>query len=142
LFIEERAGCLSIAARVVSHLEVTVASCTRLTGTIVNEKAEGRVQSCALVDKEPPCVPDNESDCPGWGEDIACTPEYWQSATRCAAEDLERLDDDQNQKQDSKATFELVKIGEAGESRTCGEVREALPALTRPVPTITCTTPE
>jgi hypothetical protein len=142
VFIEERAGCLSIAARVISHLEVTVDSCTRITGKIVNEKTQGRVHSCTLVDKKPPCDADNPNDCPGWHEDIACTPEYWQTAELCAAEDLERLDDDQNQKQDSKATFELVKIGKVGESRTCADVREALPATRRPVPTITCTAPE
>lgn len=142
VFIEERAACLSIAARVISHLEVTVDSCTKLIGKIVNEKTEGRVRSCTLVDKKPPCDPDNPNHCPGWNEDIACTPEHWQRAARCTAEDLERLDDDQNQKQNSKATFELVKIGETGEGRTCRDVREALPAMMRPVPTITCTTPK
>lgn len=142
VFIEERAGCLSIAARVISHLEVTVDSCTRLTGKVVNERTEGRVHSCTLVDKKPPCNPDNPNDCPGWHEDVACTPERWQTAERCTAEDLARLDDDQNQKQDSNATFEFVKIGEVGESRSCSDVREALPAVKRPVPTITCAPPK
>jgi hypothetical protein len=142
LFIEQRAGCLSIAARVVTHLDVTVQSCTRITGTIVNEKTEGRVHSCTLVDRGASCDPVTGTDCTGWQQDIACTPEYWQAATRCEDDDLDRLDDDQNQEQDSKATFELVRIGEIGDSLTCDDVREALPATTRPVPTITCVTPE
>lgn len=140
LFIEQRAGCLSIAARVITHLEVTVQSCTRMIGTVVNERSEGRVHGCALVDQGD-CEQSNPNDCSGWHENISCTPEYWQTAARCATEDLDRLDDDQNQKQNSKATFELVRIGDIGDSLTCEDAREALPAETRPVPTITCTTP-
>jgi hypothetical protein len=140
IYIDQRAGCLSVAARVITHLDVTVESCTRLRGEVINEKTEGRVHSCSLVDKGT-CDPDNPNDCTGWKQDIACTPGQWSSAARCNAEDIARLDDDQNQTQHSKATFELIKIGSIGEALGCADVRDALPAIVRPVPTITCTTP-
>jgi hypothetical protein len=141
LTIDQRAGCLSVAARVITHLEVSVDSCTRMTGQIINEATQGRVRSCALVEKGT-CNAANPNDCTGWKEDIACTPAVWSSASRCETADLDRLDDDQNQTQNSKATFEFVRIGDAGQSFTCADVRAALPAIVRPVPTITCTTPQ
>ena len=55
---------------------------------------------------------------------------------------LDRLDDDQNQKQNSHATFELVKIGAKDANLGCNDVRTALPAIVRPVPFIRCTTPQ
>jgi hypothetical protein len=99
------------------------------------------MRSCAYVDKGT-CDPANPNDCTGWHQDIACTPEYWNTAARCDTTDLDRLDDDQNQAQDSKATFELIRIGDVGQNLACSDVRTALPAIVRSVPTITCTTPQ
>jgi hypothetical protein len=129
LTIDQRGGCVSVAARVVTHLEATVDSCTRITGKVVNEKSEGRVHGCTIVDKA------------DWGKDVTCTKADWAKATRCLDEDVGRLDDDQNQAQDSQATFELVKIGEVGATLDCPEVRTKLPSIPHTTPTISCVTP-
>lgn len=159
LVIDERAGCVSVALRVITHVEATLDSCTHITGQVVNEKTEGRVHSCTLVNKGSPCDTSQDythpgespSNCVGWGTDITCNPSDWSSATaKCQAEDLDRLDNDQNQKQNSKATFELEKIGNLGDPLTCTDVRAACfppgstdcGSIVRPAPTITCTTPQ
>lgn len=138
--VDQRAGCVSVATRVLSHMEARVDSCTRLAGVYVNEKSEGRVNSCTVVDKGT-CNPADPNDCSGWTKDVACNAADWRSATLCDAEEINRLDDDQNQGQNAKATFEAVRIGAVGLAATCDDVRRALPSLDRSMPTITCTTP-
>jgi hypothetical protein len=140
-FIEQRAGCVSVAARVVTHLEAQVDSCTRIIGKVVNEKTEGRVRSCTLVDKGT-CDPANANDCSGWKKDIGCTADDWKAATRCETQDVDRLDDNQNQVQNSNATFELVRVGNVGDAVACSDVRGTLPSLDHSVPTISCKTPQ
>jgi hypothetical protein len=140
-YIDERAGCVSTAIRVIAHLEANVESCTRITGNVVNDKTEGRVKSCTLVPKGT-CSPTNPSDCSGWKQDITCNSADWTAARRCGPDELDRLDDDQNQTQNSKATFEMVKIGPKGANLGCNDVKTTLPAIVRPVPTIKCTTPQ
>lgn len=141
LTVAERAGCVSVAARVVTHLEAALDSCTRLTGRVVNERTEGRVAACTLVDRGT-CNPSDPTDCSGWKQDVTCTAEDWKNGVPCSAEDLTRLDDDQNQVQDSRARFELVRIGALGDARTCADVRTALPAVDHSIPTISCVTPQ
>ncbi|HVU06159.1 MAG TPA: EGF domain-containing protein [Polyangiaceae bacterium] len=136
--IDERAGCVSVAARIVTHLEATVESCTRITGRVVNEKSEGRVHSCTVVDKG---TCDANNKCDGWTKDVGCGAADWTAATKCEDADVSRLDDDQNQAQDSRATFELVRIGDKGASLDCPDVRSQFPALAHNPPTISCTTP-
>ncbi len=138
--VDQRAGCVSVATRVLSHLEARVDSCTRLVGTYVNEKAEGRVHSCTVVDKGT-CNPADPNDCSGWKNDVACNAADWRSATPCGTEEINRLDDDQNQSQNAKATFEAVRIGAVGGLATCDDVRQMLPSIDHSTPTITCTTP-
>ena len=138
--VDQRAGCVSVATRVLSHLEARVDSCTRLLGTYVNEKSEGRVNSCTVVDKGT-CNPADLNDCSGWTKDVTCTAADWRAATPCDIEEINRLDDDQNQGQNAKATFEAVRIGAVGGMATCNDVITALPAIERTTPTITCTTP-
>lgn len=141
-YIEQRAGCVSVAARVITHLEATVQSCTRIIGTAVNEKTEGRVHSCMLVDKGGACNPNDLNDCPGWKKDVTCNASDWQSASaRCSDQDLIRLDDDRNQAQASVATFELVRVGAATDPYTCADVRKNFPPFARSTPLIACTTP-
>jgi hypothetical protein len=140
LYIDQRAACVSVAARVVTHLEGEIESCTRITGEMFNEKTEGRALSCTMVEKGA-CNSANPNDCSGWREDVGCTPEEWSSGTRCEAEDVARLDDDQNQLQDSRATFEMVRMGNLGEELNCPDVRRVLPPIVRAVPTISCVTP-
>jgi hypothetical protein len=140
-YIDERAGCVSTAIRVIAHFEANVESCTRITGNVVNDKTEGRVKSCTLVPKGT-CSSTNPSDCSGWKQDITCNPADWTAARRCGPDELERLDDDQNQTQNSKATFEMVKIGPKGANLGCNDVKTRLPAIMRSVPTIKCTTPQ
>jgi hypothetical protein len=140
-YIDERAGCVSTALRVIAHFEGNVESCTRITGNVVNDKTEGRVQSCTLVPKGT-CNAANPSDCSGWKQDVTCNAADWTAARRCGPDELDRLDDDQNQTQNSKATFEMVKIGSKGANLDCDDVRTALPAIVRSVPTIRCTTPQ
>jgi hypothetical protein len=130
--ITERAGCVSVATRVITHLQVDVDDCTKMTGVVVNESTQGRVHSCTLVPM---------SD---WDEDVTCTAADWDSAELCSDDpqdnddNVDRLDSDQNQVQTSKATFELVKIGELTDEVDCDDVKAALPAIDHSVPTITC----
>jgi len=140
-YIDERAGCVSLALRVIGHFEADVQSCTRITGAVVNERTEGRVKSCTMVEKGT-CNPSNPNDCTGWHKDVTCNASDWASARRCGPEEIARLDDDQNQKQDTKSTFELVRMGDKGMPFTCDDVRTKLPAIVRAQPTITCKTPE
>jgi hypothetical protein len=139
-FVDERAGCVSVAARVITHLEGEATDCTHLTGIVINEKSEGRVHSCTRVD--PGTCGANKSNCTGWAKDITCNADDWKSQTPCQGDDVDRLDNDQNQVQNTKATFEMVKIGEVGDKKSCDDVKTELPAIKRTVPTITCTTPK
>jgi hypothetical protein len=136
--VDQRAGCVSVAARIITHLEATVESCTRITGKVVNEKSEGRVHSCTLVDKGT-CT--SSTKCDGWSKDVTCNKADWAASTKCADQDVTNLDDDQNQAQDSRATFELVRIGDKGAALDCPDVRSQYPALSHNPPTISCTTP-
>jgi hypothetical protein len=102
--VDQRAGCVSVATRVLSHMEARVDSCARLVGAYVNEKSEGRVNSCTVVDKGT-CNPADPNDCSGWSKDVACNAADWRSATPCDSEMINRLYDDQNQSQNAKATF-------------------------------------
>ncbi len=138
-YIAERAGCISVALRVITHLEVTVNDCSHMTGKVVNEKTEGRVHSCTHVSKGT-CP--SGMDCPGWGKDITCNSDDWKNQETCATEDVDRLDNDQNQVQNSVATFDMKKIGKVGDSFTCDEVQSMNMGPKRTVPTINCTTPQ
>jgi hypothetical protein len=109
-------------------------------GTYVNEKSDGRVHGCTVVDKGT-CNPADPNDCSGWTKDVACAAADWRSATLCDNEEINRLDDDQNQSQNAKATFEAVRIKAVGDAATCVDVRQALPALDHAAPTITCSPP-
>jgi hypothetical protein len=156
LLIDERAACASVALRVVMHVTATIDTCTHITGEVINEKTEGRVHSCVLANKGSPCditQPPSATNCPGWVTDVACGAGDWTAATaadRCIGEDLTRLDNNQNQKQNSKATFELRKIGNVGDPVNCGDVRAACfpssastdcGAVQHLAPSITCTSP-
>lgn len=163
LVIDERAGCVSVALRVIVHVTATVDTCTHITGEVINEKTEGRVHSCTLVNKGSPCNTglaythpgESPANCVGWGTDITCTAADWAAAStseRCNDEDLGRLDNNQNQKQESKATFELEKVGSLADAAkvTCQDVRTACfplgsqdcGSIQRLAPTITCTSPQ
>src|SRR5204863_128336 len=80
-FVQERAGCVSIAARVITHLEAEVKDCTHITGTVINDKSEGRVYGCTLVDKG--TCDTNNASCTGWKKDVTCTPDDWKKQTAC-----------------------------------------------------------
>ncbi len=124
--IAERAGCVSVAARVITRLEVDMTSCTHMVGEVVNVKTEGRVQGCTLVH-----LADE-------GDDITCNADDWESMDQCIPTDLDNLDDDQNQSQSTKSTFELVRIADLDDEVSCLDVRDALPAIERDAPSITC----
>jgi hypothetical protein len=120
LTVAERAGCVSGGGRVITHLEGEVESCERLVGEVINEESEARIYSCTLA-------PEGDWDT----ENVNCGASDWSSATRCNADQVDFLD---KQKQDniSSASFELVKIGELGDTGiNCLKVREALPAISR-----------
>jgi hypothetical protein len=162
LVIDERATCVSVALRVITHVEATIDTCTHIVGQVINEKAEGRVHSCVIAQKGSPCdigLPytspgdGKPPNCAGWGTDVTCTRDDWAVATaarRCVDNDLARLDNNQNQKQNSKATFELRRVGNVGDPVTCADARSACfptaadadcGSVAHPAPTITCTTP-
>lgn len=116
--IETRAGCVSTAVRAIGHLEGSISSCTRLVGTVFNEKTEGRVHSCSVL---------RMSD---WDTlDVTCRKADWQEARKCTDTQIEFLDD-QDQTSRAQAEFESIKLGELDATDiTCATVREALPAL-------------
>ncbi len=138
-YIAERAGCVSVALRVITHLEGQVDDCSHLSGTVINEKTDGRVHSCTHVAKGN-CDPSNTS-CPNWSKDITCMPGDWKSQEACEDADVDRLDDDQNQVQNSTAKFHLVKIGNVGDTFSCAQVQQMVMGPAMHDPTVTCTTP-
>ncbi|HEX4335057.1 MAG TPA: EGF domain-containing protein [Polyangiaceae bacterium] len=140
-YIDERAGCVSVALRVITHMEVTVNDCSHMTGKVINEKTEGRVHSCTRVPKGDCPDPVNTS-CPGWKSDITCSADDWKSQTQCEDTDVDRLDNDQNQVQNSVATFDMKKIGKVGDTFSCGDVQSMNMGPKRTVSTINCTTPK
>ena len=126
--VSERAGCVSLATRVISHLDADVASCERIVGNVVNVKTEGRVAGCIKV---------AEAD---WEDDLTCSQDDWGAAggLRCNEADIE-IFDEQDQSNTSQATFEMIKIGAADDTVGCADVRKALPAIKRSTPTpISC----
>jgi hypothetical protein len=140
LYVDQRAACVSLAARVIAHFEGELESCTRISGTLINEKTDGRVLGCTIAPKGT-CDSANPNDCSGWRQDLTCNPSDWTGGPRCSQEDIDRLDDDQNQNQDARATFEMIRIGDVGASLNCPDVRQALPPIQRPIPTLSCTIP-
>ena len=84
LVIDERAACVSVALRVITHVEATIDTCTHIIGEVINEKTEGRVHSCILAKKGTPCDPStpmSSANCPAWGTDQTCTRADWGAAT-------------------------------------------------------------
>jgi hypothetical protein len=129
-----RAGCVSLAARTITRLEIDVEDCSRMVGAVIDVETKGRVQGCTLIDVETPDVPASY-------DPISCEPDAWDEMTACGeGEDGEvaKLDSDENQAQTSKVQFELVRIGDLDDDVSCEDVRERLPALERRTPTITC----
>jgi hypothetical protein len=123
LEIAQRAGCVSGAGRVITHLEGEVKSCSELVGQVINEKSEGRVRSCTLV--PPPPATD-------WNtKDVTCTEADWKAGTACSSSQVDVLDD-QSQDQVSEASFELIKIGNLDDTgMDCQKVRTTLPVIQR-----------
>jgi len=112
-----RAGCVSRARRDISHLEGEVETCSRITGSVINESSEFRVYGCTVV-------PEGEWDT----AEVTCTATDWASGTQCNPEQVESLDsEDMNNNQTSSATFALVKIGLLTDFVDCQMVRSALP---------------
>jgi hypothetical protein len=127
---DKRAGCVSAAARIITKLDTMVNDCEKMTGEVINVKAEGRVEGCTVVPSG------------NWNKDVLCSKADWDtakssSATTCAAADVMTFDM-QDQSQTSKATFELVKIGELSDTPDCLAVRAALPAIDHGAPMSTC----
>jgi hypothetical protein len=128
--VTERAGCVSLATRVITKMDVEVEDCEKLVGTVTNLKTDGRVYGCTVVPMAQ------------WDEDsVACSETAWNAATRCDDAQAVRLDD-QDQSQQTTATFEMIKIGAPGDAVNCPDVRAALEAIDRTTPTpSTCTCP-
>jgi hypothetical protein len=131
--VSERAGCVSVATRLITRMHATIASCERIVGELVNVKSEARVAGCTLV-------PESQ-----WEEDITCEAADWSAADqpgeRCDDDALMRLDE-QDQSLNSSATFELVKIGNLDDEIECSHVRDELPAFPHTTPTpIDCNCP-
>jgi hypothetical protein len=124
--VAQRAGCVSGGGRIVSHLQGTVETCSRLTGQILwdpKRPPRARLYSCNLV--PPPPATDWKTD------DVSCSAADWSSTDRCNADQVGFLDQ-QKQDQVSEASFELVKIGKLTDTdRTCQTVRATLPAIPR-----------
>jgi hypothetical protein len=124
--IDKRAGCVSVAARVISHLEIDVQDCRHMIGEVFDDGSQGRVYGCTRVSLEDELDP------------ITCDEADWSSMDMCDSADIMRLDSDENQEQVTKTTFELVRIGDLDDDVSCFDVRDQLPAFERETPTITC----
>ncbi|MFI5306668.1 MAG: EGF domain-containing protein [Polyangiales bacterium] len=123
---DARAACVSTATRVITKLNIDVETCEKLSGDVVNVKAEGRVRSC---------LPVQTAD---WGNEISCDMATW-AATAHASTDCDPLPlDTQDQTQTSKATFDLVKIGSLTDTIDCTAVKKALPVIDRGTRATTC----
>jgi len=120
--VTERAGCVSLATRVITKQNAEIDTCERITGDVINVRTDGRVEGCTTVPK---------SD---WSKDLACAKADWTSAVPCDAEAVKRLDE-QDQTQQTSAKFEMVKIGELAGDFNCADVRAKLPAIKRATPT-------
>lgn len=120
--VRRRTACVSVASRVVTHLDVTIQACGRLTGSVFNDLTEGRVHSCIQVAESK------------WNVEQRCTAADWANDddnVPCSAEQVQFLDE-QDQSQESEATFELVKLGGLDATDIdCAAVREKLPAIVR-----------
>jgi hypothetical protein len=115
--IATRTGCVSTALRAIGHFEGNIVSCSRITGRVINDKTEGRVEGCAVL---------RQND---WDTlDVTCKRSDWNDARHCNDEQIEFLDD-QDQTSETQADFESVKLGEADATDIdCAAVRKALPA--------------
>jgi hypothetical protein len=133
-YVSGRAGCVSLAARTITRLEVDVESCSRMVGEIIDVETKGRVQGCTLIDVPTPGDQDDPEDY----DPITCTADDWDEQQACGVDELDKLDADENQAQVSKVQFELIRIGDVDDEVTCADVREQLPAFERNTPTITC----
>lgn len=116
--VRRRASCVSVASRVVTHLEGKIEACGRLTGKVLNDKTEGRVYSCIQV-------ADSK-----WNEPQSCTAADWANDDAnkpCTVEQKDFLDQ-QDQSQKSEGTFVMVRLADISVSTVdCDEVRSALP---------------
>jgi hypothetical protein len=127
--VTERAGCVSLATRIITKQNIDVDTCEHLVGDVVNVNTEGRVEGCTTVPMA------------DWNKGLTCEAADWKSATSCDANAVQALDT-QQQTQTSTAKFELVKIGGLSDDVTCADVRKMLPAITRTKPTpVTCDCP-
>jgi hypothetical protein len=126
LTIATRASCVSVATRVITKMDADVKDCGKITGDVINLKTEGRVHSCITVAKA------------DWGKDMTCRKADWDAAKASSNSCDSTPFDGQDQSQNSKASFDLVKIGELADSVDCAAVRAALPAIDHGPPTDTC----
>lgn len=118
--IQNRGSCVSVALRNINHLEGRIEGCGRIIGRTITHKIEARIHSCAQLRKDE------------WDTaEISCTPEFWSTARRCTADQVQFLEE-QDQTTESSGTFELVKLSALdAESIDCESVRKRLPALPR-----------
>ncbi len=129
LAITERAGCVSGAARLKTHLDVTVNSCEYLTGDVISESSQARIHSCTVVPQSSWDTLDVECDASDWAD-------AHSDGNMCNEAQVDFLDG-QDQAQQSTATFELVWLGNGvnpvfdpdSPEYTCGQVRTLLPAI-------------
>jgi hypothetical protein len=114
------AACITNASRSKGHFEGTVETCSRITGTVINEGADGRAYDCRIA-------PANQANCTA---QTCCTKQNWDSLTPCTPTQIDVLDG-QAADQTSTATFELVKVSGNPDATniTCETVRTMLPAL-------------
>jgi hypothetical protein len=118
--IDRRLGCASVALRTRGALKISVDSCDKLSGTLIDTAVEGRVHSCTVLRKADWTSPD-----------VSCTAADWKAATRCTKEQVEFLDE-QDQSNMVTATFEMQKLANLdGPDPDCDAVRAKLPAIVR-----------
>ena len=118
--VSRRAGCASLASRVVIKLNTTIDRCDRLVGDVENLATEVRVFACTQL---------GSAD---WDTlEVKCDKTSWQKARKCTETQIDFLDT-QDQTQITTATFEMVKLAPLTDtSMDCQSVRDALPAISR-----------
>jgi hypothetical protein len=118
--VGSRVGCMSGGIRAIRVLNGKIDTCAQISGNLMIERFEGRIQACTVV---------NMAD---WDtKQITCSAQDWLAAERCSADDVQFIDL-QSQATQTGGPFELMKLGGLDATEIdCAKVRAALPAPPR-----------
>jgi hypothetical protein len=126
--LNTRVTCVTLATRVINHLDGTVVDCGKVSGKVLRDKAPG--QSTAAVEQHVYDCRHVASSGAGASADQTCGKAAWDAGTVCTQAEIDLL----NQQTDQTTTtsnFEMVKLSGDPNAATpsCPSVKTALPAF-------------